>query len=430
MSIMTPAKVAAVLAFLVSSCGGATDDLASGVGSNTNWLTPCLDGSSCGEGLSCLCGVCTTTCSEKACPGSAACVDFTSDACSSPSEPVCLALCSSHAGCVDVLGPGFSCVSGRCEASLATDGKDTGSISAGRTDGSSSESGAGNTTTEPASEVRIVEIGSLTNSPPPAECVQGLPPLLPGCDPNALVYSGIDCDADGVPDYRLWRCEVATAERPPEFTGSYDCAPEDPGLRYWVTPDADGDGFGDGRSFCAGPTIPEGYVLADGVSLIDCADESAAAHPGALEIWGDGVDSDCREGDGPSCDLLSSDGETYLRSSERPSNCMGQEADLFLSPVVHCGERCPSSGAFYFFVGNAGTAEAPGPIVVSWSDDTGAFGSVQVSSGALAPGGTTAPFAVPTERSTHTEVAIDFADCDLENGRFVADMPSGNQTCL
>ena len=420
MRVMSPVKVAAILAFLLSSCGGATDELASGVGSNTNWLTPCLDGEPCGEGLSCLCGVCTTTCSSSTCPGNTQCVAPSSDACESTPEPVCVALCASDASCVDSLGAGFVCASGRCESRPAS------ADPVGAVDGS----GVGGSSSSPSvPQERIVEIGSSTNSPPPPECVKDLPALLPGCDPNVYEYTGIDCDGDSVPDHRLWRCEVASAERATDFGGSYDCEPNDPGLRYWVTADTDGDGFGDGRPFCAGPALPRGYVPFDGSSVGDCDDFDSAVHPGALETWADGVDSDCSSDDGPSCGLLTMPAETYVRAVPSTTRC-ATGPDLFLSPSVHCGSSCPSSGAFYVFVGNAGTTDAPGPIGVIWSDDTGAGGSIEVSAGALAPGDTTAPFLVPTNRSTHTEIAIDFEDCDADNGKLVEDNPAGNLGCL
>jgi hypothetical protein len=434
MTIKTPAKLVAVLALLLSSCGGATTDLAGGVGSNTNWLTPCVDGGSCGGDLSCLCGVCTTSCSNTACSSNTQCVVPSSGTCASTSEPVCVALCASDTSCVASLGEGFVCVAGRCEAQPESGGIDTtprtGSPDDSISSGGNGGDGAGGSTADTGGRDQVrIAIGSFTNSPPPAECVQGLPPLLPDCDPSVLAYSGLDCDADGVPDYRVWRCELASAERPPDFSGSYDCEPNDPGLRYWVTRDSDGDGFGDGNLSCAGPTVPEGYLVF-GVSPTDCDLQNPAIHPGALETWGDGVDSDCSYDDGPNCNVLTSGAEAYVRSSAHPTNCAAGQPDTFLSSVVHCGSRCPAVGALYFFVGNAGTVDAPGPISVSWSDDTGASGTIEVSAGALAPGETTAPFAVPTNQSTRTEVSVNFQDCDPENGKFVDDNPSGNKICI
>jgi hypothetical protein len=47
-------------------------------------------------------------------------------------------------------------------------------------------------------------------------------------------------------DYQVSNCDVSTAERPPYLGGSFDCAPDDPGLRHWVRRDEDGDGIGSG----------------------------------------------------------------------------------------------------------------------------------------------------------------------------------------
>lgn len=432
MRISTAVKVAAVLAFLLSSCGGVTD-VASGVGSNTNWLSPCSDGASCGGGLSCLCGVCTVSCADARCSGNTECVVPSHDTCQSTLEPVCLALCSSDASCVAALGEGFACVAGRCEAQPAGGRVDEAPSMpgpAGFVDTPDDSGGASSMPTSSVDPAQVrIEVRRIPDFLPPQECVKDLPLLLPGCDPSVPAYSGIDCDDDGVPDYQLWRCEVAAAQAPQEFSAGYDCDPTDPGLRHWVYSDADGDGFGFGEALCAGPTIPQGYILADGGSPTDCDDLNASTHPGAPDVWGDLVDSDCSEGDSPSCAVLTS-GADFVRSSLRPSSCPGGGPDLVLSTLAHCGSRCPSDGAFYLFVGNAGTTAAAGPIRVAWSDDTGAGGIIEVSPGSLAPGDMTTMFTVPTNRSKHTEVAIDFEDCSPENGKFVDDDIYGDLVCL
>lgn len=53
--------------------------------------------------------------------------------------------------------------------------------------------------------------------------------------------------------------------------------------------DADGDGFGDRHDVVVSSARPLGYVLDD----TDCDDRSPRRHPGATEIPGDGIDSDC-----------------------------------------------------------------------------------------------------------------------------------------
>lgn len=102
--------------------------------------------------------------------------------------------------------------------------------------------------------------------PPPGtvalggDCDDGDPAIYPGATEMA---DGMDNDCDGVTDEIL----------------------------HWQ--DADGDGFGD-------PTIttefelgfaPAGWIAADGSP--DCNDSDPAIHPGATEIAGDAIDSDC-----------------------------------------------------------------------------------------------------------------------------------------
>lgn len=102
--------VGALLFSLVASCGKT--DPAGGNG-ETHFLSSCTE--SCGEGLACLCGVCTIACeSESACtvPGST-CLD--SPLSCTEAERTCDAECTDDAGCT-ALGSGYRCVDGRCRA--------------------------------------------------------------------------------------------------------------------------------------------------------------------------------------------------------------------------------------------------------------------------------------------------------------------------
>ena len=56
--------------------------------------------------------------------------------------------------------------------------------------------------------------------------------------------------------------------------------------------DADGDGYGDPDTTIAACAAPSGTVDDD----TDCDDNAATTHPGAEEIWYDGIDNDCAEG--------------------------------------------------------------------------------------------------------------------------------------
>ena len=53
--------------------------------------------------------------------------------------------------------------------------------------------------------------------------------------------------------------------------------------------DADADGYGDPGSTTAACTEPSGYIA----DSSDCDDTDASSNPGAIELWYDGVDSDC-----------------------------------------------------------------------------------------------------------------------------------------
>lgn len=269
---------------------------------------------------------------------------------------------------------------------------------------------------------RIVEIGELTSSPPPAECIARLPPRLPDCSPDDYTTPrGLDCDGDGVLDHRIMRCEVATAERPSTFAGDFDCDPSDPGLRHWVWRDADGDGAGDGYPRCAGPRVPEGYVrIPEEGWGNDCDDGDAAVSPGALDVWGDGVDSDCYNGDLPACGVLEK-GSTPARVLETEGCSTGP--DLYLSSVAACGWPCLEHGSLFGFVGNSGGEPAAGPIVLHYRDDRGGSGQLELSPDGLAPGAATPLFEVPFSLIGQIDIWLELTDCDPDNQRFGLDLP-------
>lgn len=122
-------------------------------------------------------------------------------------------------------------------------------------------------------------------------CESALPYL---CERDCEVsfYADLDGDGLGNPEQAVRDCS------PPEgyVPNALDCddtQQEEPAARY---PDTDSDGYGD----------PErGLVACEAEGLVrtaeDCDDTAQAVHPGAGELAGDGIDSDCdgSDGEGP-----------------------------------------------------------------------------------------------------------------------------------
>lgn len=135
---------------------------------------------------------------------------------------------------------------------------------------------------------------------------------------DATVVGGDDCD-DTNPDIGPRTPELCDGVDQ-DCDGAIDEDPTD-GDQYYA--DLDGDGHGAGASIeaCAPPagTAP----VRD-----DCDDDDAAAYPGAEEICGDGVDTDC-EPDGMACGLWA-DGDvsdaTALYTGNSDANVGSQHA--------------------------------------------------------------------------------------------------------
>lgn len=106
------------MAGLAGSCGGATNKPITG--SESHFLETCEE--SCGQGLQCICGVCTRVCDDasKCTPlaDGAACVELADvgpTGCTdvSPAQGVCDRACSNDGQCSG-LGDGFVCKAGVC----------------------------------------------------------------------------------------------------------------------------------------------------------------------------------------------------------------------------------------------------------------------------------------------------------------------------
>jgi hypothetical protein len=122
-------RAALIVAVMIGGCDGRVQD-ETGIGSETNWLGNCETTGACLQGT-CLCGVCTTTCSNAAdCGETPAALCATPDGlvyqatcgeASAVSGGVCVQACESDGDCEDAM----ICVVGACvnAPNSATDGE-------------------------------------------------------------------------------------------------------------------------------------------------------------------------------------------------------------------------------------------------------------------------------------------------------------------
>ena len=87
----------------------------------------------------------------------------------------------------------------------------------------------------------------------------------------------------------------------------------------WWWADVDGDGFGDASDETGACDRPTGYVDNDD----DCDDTNSSAHPGAAEIWYDGVDEACDGGSD-----YDQDGDGYDSDTYGGDDCDDTDADV------------------------------------------------------------------------------------------------------
>ncbi len=167
--------------------------------------------------------------------------------------------------------------------------------------------------------------------------------LFVACVPQALVEAAKDRDRDGFIAWQLGGpdCDDADASVHPDANevcgdgvdNDCDGVIDDDGVGalQWY-PDRDGDGFGvdEPVSACA---RPEGHVgsLANG---IDCDDTRDWVHPGALDVWYDGVDANCDEADD-----YDQDGDGYRALGEHPDgdDCDDTNHEVNPGEVEVCG---------------------------------------------------------------------------------------------
>jgi predicted outer membrane repeat protein len=122
---------------------------------------------------------------------------------------------------------------------------------------------------------------------------------------NSAVPSGVTTDAGGnnrfVDDPGT--TDTGTGTAPIVDMGAYEAIPT-----TWYR-DADGDGYGNAAKTKVSVAQPNGYIA----DATDCNDSSAAVHPGATEVCGNGIDEDC-DGEDAACPTTwyrDADGDGY-----------------------------------------------------------------------------------------------------------------------
>ena len=136
-------KTERALCLLMSIALLACADTSTKVETETHFLQSCE--SSCEDGLSCICGVCTTQCSDEAqcaeLSGSASCAPIPSS-CGHVATMTCDVTCTRRADCA-ALGADYTCASGRCRAESDAGSGGSGGAGGAGGDGASGNSGEG-----------------------------------------------------------------------------------------------------------------------------------------------------------------------------------------------------------------------------------------------------------------------------------------------
>jgi hypothetical protein len=171
------------------ACGDGTKPKAE---TETHFLRLC--DSTCGAGLSCICGVCTEACTEtSACANlnpAATCAP-TPDACESAVASACEMTCTDDAEC-NVLGAGYECADGYCRAG-SIEGVAAGQSGAGGAAGSSGQGGNGGTNDPEAYGVTL-EASDLTLCP--GQCATLQAAVANGVEPLRFTWSGAEASTD------------------------------------------------------------------------------------------------------------------------------------------------------------------------------------------------------------------------------------------
>ena len=100
--------------------------------------------------------------------------------------------------------------------------------------------------------------------------------------------------------------------------------------------DVDSDKYSDGTSLQS-VNRPASYYLASELTATsgDCNDNSAAIHPGAVEICGDGIDQDCNGSDLICPEDIDNDGDGF---TENDGDCNDNDATIYPGAIEICGD--------------------------------------------------------------------------------------------
>ena len=130
----------------------------------------------------------------------------------------------------------------------------------------------------------------------------------------APAAGGSDCDDEDGGAYPS--ADEVCNDRDDDCDGQVDNAALD--QQAWFG-DRDGDGFGSPDEVVVACDRPMGFVMAGG----DCDDGDQAVHPGATEVFYDGVDQDCA-----GTSDFDRDGDGYDHVVFGGSDCRDQDADI------------------------------------------------------------------------------------------------------
>ena len=237
-------------------------------------------------------------------------------------------------------------------------------------------------------------------------------------DPTRRLAAWRDGDGDGFAARLTW--EACVDDLPTGFTRSLlsvaiaDCNDADPLIQEILFVDADGDGFGAKDAPRCSPFVPYNQPSPPGLTRdsTDCDDNDPRRHPGAMEQWNDGFDSDCNGKDQPlECtDNPRRCGCALLNTAPPAIDATCPAADLFVAAQVDCS-GCV--GYSVVVIGNRGTSTARGGFDLVLTGRNGPAETLSVSTD-LGPGENVLPIVLP-DAPLQVHIVTAAPECDASN---------------